>query len=60
MRLNINDFQKGVRQATFFYENIVVNDAMFDVNKDVINGILVDEAESSLEGDGGGECRHGW
>jgi len=49
---HINDFQKGVRQATFFYESVDVNDARFDVNKDVVDGVLVDEGESSLEGDG--------
>jgi len=50
---HINGFQKGVRQAAFFYENVDVNDARFDVNKDVIDGVLVDEAKSSPEGDGG-------
>jgi len=49
---HINGFQKGVRQASFFYENVDGNDARFDVNKDVIDGVLIDEAESSLEGDG--------
>ena len=28
------------------------NDARFDVNKDVVDGVLIDEAESSPEGDG--------
>ena len=55
---HINDFQMGVRKAIFFYENVDVNDARFDVNKDVIDGVLVDDAESSPEGDGGGECRY--
>ena len=50
---HIKEFQKGVQQAAFFYENVDINDARFDVNKDVIDGILVDEAESSPEGDGG-------
>ena len=49
----INGFQKGLRQATFFYENVDGNDARFDVNKDVVDGVFVDEAESSPEGDAG-------
>jgi len=49
---HINGFQKGVRQAAFFYENVDVNDARFDVYKDVLDGVLVDEAKSSPEGDG--------
>jgi len=42
---HINGFQKGVRQAAFFYENVDVNDSRFDVNKDVVDGVLTDEAE---------------
>ena len=48
---HINSFQKGVRQATFFYKNVDVNNVRFDVNKDVLDGVLVDEAKSSPEGD---------
>jgi len=49
---HINGFQKGVRQASFFYENVDGNDVRFDVNKDVVDGVLIDEAKSSPEGDG--------
>ena len=49
---HINGFQKGVRQASLFYENVDANDVRFDVNKDVVDGVLIDEAESSLEGNG--------
>jgi len=42
-----------LRQATFFYKDFDVNDVKFDVNKDVVDGILVDEVESSLEEDVG-------
>jgi len=49
---HINGFKKGVRQAPFFYENIDGNDVRFDVNKDVVDGVLIDEAESSPGGDG--------
>jgi len=50
-----NGFQKGVRQTTFFYGNVDVNDARFDVNKDIVDKVLIDEAESSPEGDGENE-----
>ncbi|QCE03495.1 hypothetical protein DEO72_LG8g1520 [Vigna unguiculata] len=49
---HINGFQKGVRKASFFYENVDGNDARFDVNKDVVNDVLIDEAESSPDGVG--------
>jgi len=49
---HINGFQKGVRQTTFFYENVDVNDTRFDVNKYVVDGVLVNEVKSSPEGDG--------
>ena len=48
---HINGFQKGLRQAVFFYKNVDGNGARFDVNKDVVDGVLVEEAESSPEGD---------
>ncbi|QCD96844.1 hypothetical protein DEO72_LG6g1554 [Vigna unguiculata] len=35
-----------------FYENVDANDVRFDVNKDVVDRVLIDEVESSLEGDG--------
>ena len=44
---HINGFQKGVRQASFFYENVDSNDVRFDVNKDVVDGVLIDEEESN-------------
>jgi len=50
---HINDFQKGLRQTTFFYKDVDVNDVKFDVNKDVVDGVLVDEAESRPEEDAG-------
>ena len=46
---HINGFQKGLRQATFFYQDIDAADTRFDVNKDVLDGQLVNEAESSPE-----------
>ncbi|QCD89347.1 hypothetical protein DEO72_LG4g291 [Vigna unguiculata] len=49
---HINGFQKGVRQASFYYENVDANDVRFDVNKDVVDGVLIDEAKSSPEGNG--------
>jgi len=44
---HINGFQKGLRHATFVYHDIDVADTRFDVNKDVVDGQLVNEAESS-------------
>ena len=46
---HINGFQKGVREATFFCQDIDATDPRFDVNKDVVDGQLVNEAESSPE-----------
>ena len=46
---HINGFQKGLRQAAFFHKDIDASDARFDVNKDVIDGRLVSETESSPE-----------
>jgi len=46
---HINGFQKGVRQATFFCKKVDVADPRFDVNKDVVDGQLINEAESSPE-----------
>jgi len=38
-----------LRQATFFYQDVDAADSKFDVNKDVVDGQLVNEVESSLE-----------
>ena len=38
-----------MRQAAFFYKDVDVNDVCFDVKKDVVDGMLVDEVESSPE-----------
>ena len=46
---HINGFQKGLRQATFFCQDVDAADTRFDVNKDVVDGQLVNEAESSLD-----------
>ena len=44
---HINGFEKGLRQAAFFHQDVDVMDSRFDVNKDVINGKLVQEDEDS-------------
>jgi len=49
---HINGFQEGLRQASFFCKDVDVADLRFDVNKDVVDGQLVDEVESSLEEEG--------
>jgi len=36
-----------LRQATFFHKDIDVSDTKFDVNKDVVDGQLVNEMDSS-------------
>ena len=46
---HINGFQKGVRQETFFCQDIDAAYSRFYVNKDVVDGQLVNEAESSPE-----------
>ena len=46
---HINGFQKGVRQAAFFCKEVDMTDPRFDVNKDVVDGQLIHEAESSPE-----------
>ncbi|QCD78692.1 hypothetical protein DEO72_LG1g2328 [Vigna unguiculata] len=40
---HINGLQKGLRQAAFFYKDVDAGDVRFDVNKDVVDGVLVDE-----------------
>jgi len=53
IREHINGFHKGLRQTAFFYKDVDVADIRFDVNKDVVDGMLVDEVESSPEEDAG-------
>ena len=40
---HMNGFEKGLCQAAFFHGEIDVTDVKFDVNKDVIDGRLVNE-----------------
>ncbi|QCE11051.1 hypothetical protein DEO72_LG10g2284 [Vigna unguiculata] len=44
---HINGFEKGLRQANFFHQGVDVTDSRFDVNKDVVDGKLVQEDEDS-------------
>jgi len=44
---HINGFEKGLRQAAFFHQDVDVTDSRFDVNKDVIDRKLVQEDEDS-------------
>ncbi|QCE14777.1 hypothetical protein DEO72_LG11g1783 [Vigna unguiculata] len=44
---HINGFEKGLRQAAFFHQDVDVTDSRFDVNKDVVDGKLVWEDEES-------------
>jgi len=46
---HINGFHKGLRQVAFFHEDIDVSDVKFDVNKDVVDRQLVNEADSNPE-----------
>jgi len=46
---HINDFEKGLRQAAFFHQEVDATDSKFDVNKDVVDGKLIQEDESSLD-----------
>jgi len=46
---HINGFQKGVQQTEFFVKDVDVSDLRFDVNKDVVDGKLVSEAEAVLK-----------
>jgi len=50
---HINKFQKGLRQASFFDKDVDVNDVKFDVNKDMVDGMVMDEVESSPKEDAG-------
>jgi len=46
---HINGFEKGLRQTAFFHQDVDVTNSRFDVNKDVIDGNLVQEDESGNE-----------
>jgi len=46
---HINGFEKGLRQAAFFHQDVDVTDSKFDVNKDVVDGKLVKEDEGDDE-----------
>ena len=44
---HINGFQKGLRQTAFFHPDVDATDSKFDVNKDVVDGKLINEDESN-------------
>jgi len=46
---HINGFEKGLRQATFFYKDVDALDSRFDVDKDVVGRKLVGEDEEGGE-----------
>ena len=46
---HINGFEKGLRQAAFFHQDVEITDLKFDVNKDIIDGKFVKEDESSAD-----------
>jgi len=46
---HINGFEKGLRQTAFFHQDVDVTDSKFDVNKDIVDGKLVKEDESSAD-----------
>ena len=46
---HINGFQKGVRHATFFCQDIDAANPRFDVNKDMVDSQLINEVESIPE-----------
>ena len=46
---HINNFEKGLRQTAFFHQDVDIIDSKFDVNKDVVDGKLVKEDESSAD-----------
>jgi len=52
---HINGFEKGLRQAAFFYKDVDALDSRFDVDKDVVGGKLVGEDEEG-EDEVGGEA----
>ena len=46
---HINSFEKGLRQAAFFHQDVDITDSKYDVNKDVVDDKLVQEDESSAD-----------
>ena len=52
---HINGFQKGLRQAAFFHQDVDADDSKFHVNKDVVDGKLINEDESSPDEEAGKE-----
>jgi len=46
---HINGFEKGLRQAAFFYQDVDALDSRFDIDKDVVGGKLVREDEGDAE-----------
>jgi len=44
---HINGFEKRLHQAAFFHQGVDVTNSRFDVNKDVVDGKLVQEDEDS-------------
>ena len=46
---HINGFQKDLRQAAFFCKDVDMADPRFDVNKDVVDGQLINEVETYSE-----------
>ena len=38
---HINDFEKGLRQATFFHQEVDAANSKFDVSKDVVERKLI-------------------
>jgi len=46
---HINGFEKGLRQTAFFHQDVDITDSKFDVNKNVVDGKLVREDESSAD-----------
>jgi len=44
---HINGFEKELRQAAFFHQDMDVTDSKFDVNKDVVDGKLIQEDEDN-------------
>ena len=45
---HINGFEKGLRQAAFFHKEVDVKDVKFNVNKDVVDGRLVNVDDGSV------------
>ena len=46
---HINGFEKGLRQAAFFHQDVDIIDSKFEVNKDVVDGKLVQEDEDNAD-----------